>query len=38
MMDVLKDAGEFLPDLDNDKTGEQIMFEQKVFRANETFI
>ena len=22
----------FLPDLDNEKTGEQIVFEQKVFR------
>ena len=27
----------FLPDLDNEKTGEQIVFEQKVFRANEAF-
>ena len=27
----------FLPDLDNVKTGEQIVFEQKVFRANEAF-
>ena len=34
-------AGEgenFLPDLDNEKTGEQIVFEQKVFIANEAFI
>ena len=38
MMEGLKDDGQFLPDLNNDKTGEQIMFEQKVFRANETFI
>ena len=27
----------YLPDLDNEKTGEQIVFEQKVFRANEAF-
>ena len=27
----------FLPDLDNEKTGEQIVFEQRVFRANEAF-
>ena len=27
----------FLSDLDNEKTGEQIVFEQRVFRANETF-
>ena len=38
MMKGLKDDGQFLPDLNNDKTGEQIMLEQKVFRANETFI
>ena len=27
----------YLLDLDNEKTGEQIVFEQKVFRANEVF-
>ena len=27
----------YLPDLDNKKTEEQIVFEQKVFRANEAF-
>ena len=27
----------YLPDLDREKTGEQIVFEQKVFRANESF-
>ena len=26
-----------LPDLDTDTSGEQIVFEQKVFRANEAF-
>ena len=28
----------FLPDLGNEKSGEQIVFEQKLFRANEAFI
>ena len=28
----------FLPDLKNEKTGEEIVFEQKVFRSNEAFI
>ena len=27
----------FLLDLNNEKTGEQIVFEQKVFRSNEAF-
>ena len=27
----------FLPNLNNKKTSEQIVFEQKVFRANEAF-
>ena len=27
----------YLTDLDNEKTGEQIVFEQKVFRANQVF-
>ena len=27
----------YLPDLDNEKTREQIVFEQKVFRANKVF-
>ena len=27
----------YLPVLDNEKTGEQIVFEQEVFRANEVF-
>ena len=27
----------FFPNLNNEKTGEQIVFEQKVFRANEAF-
>ena len=31
------EAENFLPGLDNEKTGEQIIFEQKVFRANEAF-
>ena len=31
------EAENFLPDLDNEKTGEQIVFEQKVCRANEAF-
>ena len=28
----------FLPDLGNEKSGEQMVFEQKLFRANEAFI
>ena len=31
------DNQNYLPDLKNEKTGEQIVFEQKVFRANEAF-
>ena len=31
-----KDA--FLPDLGNEISGEQLVFEQKLFRANEAFI
>ena len=31
------DDENYLPDLNNEKTGEQIVFEQKVFRANEAF-
>ena len=31
------DNDNYLPDLDNEKTGEQIVFDQKVFRANENF-
>ena len=27
----------YLPDLDNEKSREQIVFDQKVFRANEAF-
>ena len=30
------ESDNFLPDL-NEKTGEQIVFEQKVFRSNEAF-
>ena len=29
---------EFLPDLGNELTGEQLIFECKVYRANEAFI
>ena len=29
---------DFLPDLPYEKTGEQIVLEQKVFRTNELFI
>ena len=36
MSDVCKDG--FLPDLGNEMSGEQIVFEQKLFRANEAFI
>ena len=32
------DDGNTLPDLNNEKTSEQIVFEQKVFRANEVFM
>ena len=31
------DNQNYLPDLKNEKTGEQIVFKQKVFRANEAF-
>ena len=37
-MDVHDGDEKYLPDLDNDKTGEQIVFDQKVFRANEVFV
>ena len=36
MSEVGKDG--FLPDLGNEKSGEQMVFEQKLFRANEAFI
>ena len=36
-MDALKESKAFLPDLPNGKTGDQLLFEQKVFRVNETF-
>ena len=32
------DEGSTLPDLNNEKSGEQIVFEQKVFRCNEAFV
>ena len=32
------DDGSTLPDFNNEKTGEQIVFEQKVFRCNESFV
>ena len=38
IMDVCDGDEKYLPDLDNDKTGEQIAFDQKVFRANEVFV
>ena len=38
IMDVHDGDEKYLPDLDNDKTGEQIVFDQKVFRANEVFV
>ena len=31
-------ADNYLPDLGNEKDSDQILFEQKVFRANEKFI
>ena len=31
------ESDNFLPDLKNEKTGEQIVFKQKVFRSNEAF-
>ena len=34
-MDV--DKTEYLPNLPNDKTGEELLFEQKVFHNNEVF-
>ena len=36
MSDVCKDG--FLPDLGNEMSGGQIIFEQKLFRENEAFI
>ena len=32
------DDGSTLPNLNNEKSGEQIVFEQKVFRCNEAFV
>ena len=32
------DEGSILPDLNNEKSGEQIVFKQKVFRCNEVFV
>ena len=34
----MMEDGSTLPDLNNEKTGEQILFEQKVFRCNEAFV
>ena len=31
------ESDNFIPDLKNEKTGEQIVLEQKVFRSNEAF-
>ena len=31
------DSENYLPDLKNEKSGEQIVFEHQVFRANEVF-
>ena len=31
------ESDNFLPDLKNEKTGEQIVFKQKVYRSNEAF-
>ena len=36
-MDVCDDE-KYLPNLDNDRSCEQIVFDQKVFRANEVFM
>ena len=36
-MDALKESEAFLPDLPDENTGDQLLFEQKVFRVNETF-
>ena len=36
-MDNLKENEVFLPDLPNKKNGDQLIFEQKVFQANESF-
>ena len=38
IMSVHDGDEKYLSDLDNDKSGEQIVFDQKVFRANEVFI
>ena len=35
---IMESGNEYLPDLNNEKTGEQIVFELKVKRSNETFI
>ena len=36
-MDNLKESEAFLPDLPNEKNGDQLVFDQKVFQANESF-
>ena len=36
-MDMVKENEAFLPDLPNEKSGDQLVFEQKVFQANEAF-
>ena len=34
---MVKENEAFLPDLPNEKSGDQLVFEQKVFQANEAF-
>ena len=34
-MEMVKENEAFLPDLPNEKSGDQLVFEQKVFQANE---
>ena len=36
--DEKSDAGKFLPDLPDEISGEQLVLQQKLFRANEVFI
>ena len=33
-----KENENYLPDLPNEKSGEQLVFDQKVFRCNEAFV
>ena len=36
--DIDDSSSDFLPDLNNEKTSEQLLFDSKVYHANEQFI